>query len=105
MLSKSNYEQIKIKAMKYKQQFVVSMMFAMKFTISQLVISAIFLCSIYANDAKSQADLSKTFTVNVTNTEIADLLRTVSKQTKIKFSYSFNAIEAKRPAIQRVIFF
>lgn len=91
--------------MKYKQQFVVSMMFAMKFTISQLVISAIFLCSIYANDAKSQADLSKTFTVNVTNTEIADLLRTVSKQTKIKFSYSFNAIEAKRPAIQRVIFF
>ena len=82
--------------MKNKQQYVVSMMLAMKFTISQFVLSAIFVFSLYANDGKSQADLSRTFSVNVTNIEIADLLRTVSKQTKIKFSYSFNAIEAKR---------
>ncbi len=93
--------------MKIKQCLVASIMLAMRITIVQLVVSVAFVSSLYANEAKSQNVLQKKFTLSVQNKEIKKVIHEIEKQTRVKFTFSPNAINADRlvsySAIQKTI--
>jgi TonB-linked SusC/RagA family outer membrane protein len=95
------------KIMKNKQCLVASIMFAMRITIVQIVISIVFVTSLCAKEVKSQNVLQKKFTLSVQNKEIRKVIREVQNQTKVQFTFSPNAINADRlisySAIQKTI--
>lgn len=82
--------------MKITQRLVASMMLAMRLTITQLIIAAAFMSGLYAKDAKSQAFLEKTFSINVENVHLKQVISSIQKQTKVRFTYSANAINVDR---------
>lgn len=82
--------------MKNKQGLVASIILAMRFTITQIVLSIIFVTSMCAKDVKSQNVLQRTFTLSVENVQIKNVIQKVEKQTGVKFNFSVNAIEANR---------
>jgi TonB-linked SusC/RagA family outer membrane protein len=93
--------------MKNKQCLVASIMFAMRITIVQIVVSIVFVTSLCAKEVKSQNVLQKKFTLSVQNKEIKKVIREIEKQTKVQFTFSPNAINADRlisySAIQKTI--
>jgi TonB-linked SusC/RagA family outer membrane protein len=93
--------------MKNKQCLVASIMFAMRITIVQIVISIVFVTSLCAKEVKSQNVLQKKFTISVQNKEIRKVIREVQNQTKVPFTFSPNAINADRlisySAVQKTI--
>lgn len=93
--------------MKNKQCLVASIMFAMRITIVQIVVSIVFVTSLCAKEVKSQNVLQKKFTISVQNKEIKKVIREIEKQTKVQFTFSPNAINADRlisySAIQKTI--
>ena len=93
--------------MKNKRRLVASMIFAMKLTITHILVSVIFVSSIYAKEAKGQGLLEKTFSVSVENVTIKKLIQQIEKQTQVKFSFSPNAINADKrvtyTAVQKTI--
>ena len=95
------------KIMKNKQCLVASIMFAMRITIVQIVISIVFVTSLCAKEVKSQNVLQKKFTISVQNKEIRKVIREVQNQTKVPFTFSPNAINADRlisySAVQKTI--
>jgi TonB-linked SusC/RagA family outer membrane protein len=84
------------KIMKNKQRLVASMIFAMRLTIAQIILTIVFVSSLYAKEAKSQNVLQKTFTISVENKPLSKIIREIQKQTNVKFSFSTNAINAER---------
>lgn len=82
--------------MKKRQQFVATIMTAMKITLIQFVISIIFAGTLFANDAKSQAILQKSFSVNLEKVELKNVISEIQKQTSVKFSFSPNMINSER---------
>lgn len=82
--------------MKKKQQLVASIMTAMKITLIQFVISIMFAGALFANEAKSQSILQKSFSLNLEKVELQKVINEVQKQTKVKFSFSPNAINTNR---------
>ncbi|HEY9364399.1 MAG TPA: TonB-dependent receptor [Chitinophagaceae bacterium] len=93
--------------MKNKQCLVASIMFAMRVTIVQIVVSIVFVTSLCAKEVKSQNVLQKKFTISVQNKQIKKVIREIEKQTKVQFTFSPNAINADRlisySAIQKTI--
>lgn len=82
--------------MENRQRIVASMMFAMRITIAHIAFTLIFLSSLYAKEAKSQTVLQKTFSISAENQPIAKVIREIQRQTKVKFSFSSNTINAER---------
>lgn len=82
--------------MKKKLWVVASIRVAMRLTIAQIILSAVFVTTLYANDAKGQSVLEKTFSISVENTQIKDVIHIIEKQTNVQFTFSPNAIAAKR---------
>ncbi|HLP38180.1 TonB-dependent receptor [Lacibacter sp.] len=69
---------------------------AMKFTMGQIVIALIFICSLYANDGAGQGVLDRTITINADNIEISKVIVLIKSQIDVKFVYSSKAIKATR---------
>jgi TonB-linked SusC/RagA family outer membrane protein len=82
--------------MKKKQLLVASILTAMKITFIQFVISIMFAGALFANEAKSQTILQKSFSLNLEKVELHKVINEVQKQTKVKFSFSPNAIKTNR---------
>ena len=82
--------------MKKKQQLVASIMKAMKITFIQFVISIIFAGTLFANEAKSQVILQKSFSVNLEKVELKNVINEIQKQTSVRFSFSSNTINSNR---------
>jgi TonB-linked SusC/RagA family outer membrane protein len=82
--------------MKKEQHLVASIMTAMKITFIQLVISIMFAGTLFANEAKSQSILQKTFSINLEKVELKKVINEVQKQTNVKFSFSPNTINTNR---------
>jgi len=82
--------------MKNKQRLVASIRFAMRVTIAQIIISIIFVSSLYANEANGQNVLQKTFSLSAENKQLKKIITEIQKQTGVHFSYSSNAINANR---------
>ncbi|MCF1713714.1 TonB-dependent receptor [Flavihumibacter sp. RY-1] len=61
-----------------------------------MALTILFVGGLYAKEANSQGLLDKKFTVKASKIQIEDLLRSVSRQTTIKFSYSSSAIKSNR---------
>lgn len=82
--------------MKNKQRLVASILFAMRIAIAQVAISVVFISSLYAKEANSQNILQKTFSISADNKELKSVIFEIQKQTKVKFSFSPDAINASR---------
>ncbi len=82
--------------MKKKQQLVASIMKAMKITFIQFVISIIFAGTLFANEAKSQEILQKSFSINLEKVELKNVINEIQKQTSVRFSFSSNSINSNR---------
>jgi TonB-linked SusC/RagA family outer membrane protein len=79
-----------------KKQILASILLAMRITILQITLAAVFTCSLYANKLPAQGILDKPVTISVKNLELRKVISLVEKQTGIKFIYSSNGIEAGR---------
>lgn len=82
--------------MKNKQQWVASIVLAMRITIAQIIIALVFVSSLYAKEANSQTVLNKTFTLSAQNKQLKKVFSDIQKLTKVKFTFSPNAIQADR---------
>lgn len=82
--------------MKNRQQMVAATLLVMRVTLAQIVLSAIFFTSLYAKEAHSQSILDKSFSISVENVQLKKLISSIQKQTKVKFTFSANAINAGR---------
>jgi TonB-linked SusC/RagA family outer membrane protein len=80
--------------MKYKQQMIASAKLVMKITIVQIFTAMIFVCALYAKEAKSQNALEKKITLVVKNESLRDVIETIKSQTKANVSFSENTIDA-----------
>lgn len=83
-----------IKLMKFKQQLVASTKLVMKITIVQLFLTIIFMCSLYAKEANSQAILEKKITLNVKNELLNRVIKQIKAQTNVGFSFSESALKS-----------
>ncbi|MEJ7678207.1 MAG: carboxypeptidase-like regulatory domain-containing protein [Segetibacter sp.] len=68
----------------------------MKITIIQIALSVLFASSLYAKEGKSQTILEKTFSLTVKEVELKEIILSIQEQTKVKFNFSENAINAER---------
>lgn len=82
--------------MKKKQRRVAAIRIAMRITFFHLAFTAFFACSLHANDANSQDVLDKAFNLEVENTPLKRVFSEIQRQTKVKFTFSANAINADR---------
>ena len=82
--------------MNNKQRLVDIMIFAMKITFVQITVSILFTFSLYAKDLRAQPVLEKTFSINVENVSIEKIIFSIERQTKVKFNFSSNVINADR---------
>jgi TonB-linked SusC/RagA family outer membrane protein len=93
--------------MKNRQRLVASIMFAMRLTIAPIIVSILFVSSLYAKEANAQTVLQKTFSVAAENKQIRKIIQDIQQQTNVKFTFSSNAINAERlvsyTAIQKSI--
>src|SRR5690349_4720582 len=89
-------EQKHMEVMKKKQRLVAVFTIAMRITIVQIALTAIFACSLYAKEVKGQDLLEKSFNLTATNTTLKKVITEIQRQTKVKFTFSSNAINAER---------
>lgn len=82
--------------MKKKQRMVAAIKIAMRITIFQVAFTALFACSLNAKEANSQDVLEKSFNLTVDNTPLKKVITEIQRQTKVKFTFSSNAINAER---------
>jgi TonB-linked SusC/RagA family outer membrane protein len=82
--------------MKNKQRMVAAMALVMRITFAQIAISVVFAASLYAKEATSQSILDKSFTISVENVQLKKVITSIQRQTKVKFVFSANAINAER---------
>lgn len=82
--------------MKKKQLLLVSIFYALRISSIQIAITAVFCSTLYAHTANSQDILQKTFSITVENTQLKKILKEIEKQTKVKFTYSVNVINAEQ---------
>lgn len=82
--------------MKKGQHLVASIMTAMKITLIQFIISFVFVGTLFANEAKSQSILQKSFSMNFEKVELQKVINEIQKQTKVRFSFSSNSINSDR---------
>ncbi|WP_052272834.1 SusC/RagA family TonB-linked outer membrane protein [Flavihumibacter solisilvae] len=68
----------------------------MRISIAHLALSFIFLNSLYANEAKSQDVLQKTFTLHAESQPLKKVIAEVQKQTHVMFSFSPNSINGDK---------
>ena len=83
--------------MKNKQRLVAPTLFVMRITVAQIALSIVFVSSLYAREARGQSILDKSFTLSVQNVQLKKVISSIQKQTKVKFTFSTNAINADRP--------
>ncbi len=79
-----------------KQRLLDLTMFAMKITITQIALSVLFVCSSFAKEVKGQTILERTFSISAENVELRQVISSIQRQTKVKFNFSANAINAHR---------
>src|SRR5690348_13831248 len=82
--------------MKKRQRLVAAILRAMRVTVVQIAISAVFATMLHAKEANSQSILDKSFTISVENVQLKKVISSIQKQTKVKFTFSANAINAER---------
>jgi hypothetical protein len=82
--------------MKKSNKFVAHITIAMRITILQLTLCAIFATTLQAKETKGQAILQKTFSISAQNLDLQKIISLVHRQTKVKFDFSANAINAER---------
>jgi TonB-linked SusC/RagA family outer membrane protein len=82
--------------MKKRQRLVAGILRAMRVTVVQIAISAVFATMLHAKEANSQSILDKSFTISVENVQLKKVISSIQKQTKVKFTFSANAINAER---------
>ncbi|MEO5564737.1 MAG: TonB-dependent receptor plug domain-containing protein, partial [Chitinophagaceae bacterium] len=68
----------------------------MRITLAQIALSAVFVTTLYAKEGIGQSILDKSFTISVENVQLKKVFSTIQKQTKVKFTFSTNAINAER---------
>ena len=68
----------------------------MRITIFQVAFTALFACSLNAKEANSQDVLEKSFNLTVDNTPLKKVIIEIQRQTRVKFTFSSNAIKAER---------
>ena len=81
--------------MKNKQRVFALLSIAMKITVTQIFISLVFTCTLFAKKATSQTILDKSFTIAAHDVSLKKIIYTIQKQTKVKFSFS-NVISPDR---------
>jgi TonB-linked SusC/RagA family outer membrane protein len=84
------------KFMKIKHPMVAEILLVMRITFVQIALSAVFFTSLYAKEANGQSILDKSFTISVENMQLKKVISSIQKQTKVKFTFSTNAINAER---------
>jgi TonB-linked SusC/RagA family outer membrane protein len=84
------------KIMKNKHQTVAAILLVMRITFVQIILSAVCITSLNATEANSQSVLDKPFTISVENMQLKKVISSIQKQTKVKFTFSTNAINAER---------
>jgi len=89
-------EQKLSKVMKNKHRLVAATLLVMRITFAQIAISTVFVTSLYAKEADSQSILDKSFTISVENVQLKKVISAIQKQTKVKFTFSTNVINAER---------
>lgn len=82
--------------MKNKHRLVAATLLVMRITFAQIAISTVFVTSLYAKEADSQSVLDKSFTISVENMQLKKVISAIQKQTKVKFTFSTNVINAER---------
>lgn len=68
----------------------------MRISITQIVLTVVFVLNLNAAEVGAQEVLDKTFTLNVENTALNRIFRQIEGQTGVKFVYSSNSINAFR---------
>jgi TonB-linked SusC/RagA family outer membrane protein len=79
-----------------KKQLLAIILLSMKITFIQIVLAAIFSCSLFANSTAAQALLDKQVTIIAENMEIGKVISRIQKQTGVQFLYSSNTLETQR---------
>jgi TonB-linked SusC/RagA family outer membrane protein len=79
-----------------KNALVASILLAMRISITQLILSAVFACSVYANKTTAQEILNKPVSVSVEKMELREVFGLLQRQTRANFIYSSNLIGADR---------
>lgn len=82
--------------MKNRQRFVAAILLVMRVTLVQITLSAVLFSTLYAKDAHTQSILDKSFTITVENVQLKKVISSIQRQTKVKFTFSANAINAER---------
>ena len=82
--------------MKNKQRIVASMLIAMRFTAIQIVMYIVFAGTLFASVANSQTVLQKSFNITAEHVQLKKLIVAIEQQTKVKFSFSANMINAEK---------
>ena len=82
--------------MKNKQRLVAAFKIAMRITFIQIIFTALFACSLYAGEVNGQGVLDKSFNLKVDGAPLHEILSEIQRQTRVKFTFSSNAINANR---------
>lgn len=82
--------------MKNKQRLVAPILLVMKLTFIQIALSVVFLTTLHAKEVNAQSILDKSFSISVQNVQLKKVISSIQKQTKVKFTFSTNAIKAQR---------
>lgn len=82
--------------MKNKHRMVAATLLVMRITFVQIALSTVFFTSLYAKEATGQSILDKSFTISVENMQLRKVISSIQKQTKVKFTFSTNVINAER---------
>jgi TonB-linked SusC/RagA family outer membrane protein len=84
------------KIMKNRQRLVASTLLVMRISLAQIAFSAVFFTSLYARETSAQSILDKSFSISVENMQLKKVISSIQRQTKVKFTFSDNAIRAGR---------
>ncbi|MFT3746891.1 MAG: TonB-dependent receptor [Agriterribacter sp.] len=80
-----------------KKAFTASCLLLMKITFVQIILAAVFSCSLYAKKIEAQDFLERKLTIAVKNEKKAQILAIIKRQTGASFIFSPEAIQADRP--------
>ena len=73
--------------MKNKQRLVAAFKIAMRISFIQIIITALFTCSLYAGEVNGQGVLDKSFNLKVDNAPLHEILTEIQRQTRVKFTF------------------
>lgn len=82
--------------MKKRQRLVAVFKIAMRITIVQITLTALFACSVYAKEANGQDVLDRSFSLSANKITLKKAITEIQRQTNVKFTFSSNAIDAER---------